>query len=222
MSLQSVLTEELRDLYSAENQLVKALPKMAKGTSDPELKNLFTEHLEQTKGHVERLKQIFQQLGEKPTGKLCVGMEGLVKEGQEQLQSDEEGATKDVGIASAALRVEHYEMAGYTAAIGIAKQLGEREIVSLLTETLNEEKEAGKKVLAQSKPILAEAASEGEEDDEEEEEEEDEEGEDEEYEEGDEEEEEGEEEDGEEGEDEDEDEEEPPSAPKKSAKRSGR
>lgn len=221
MSLQSVLTEELRDLYSAENQLVKALPKMAKGTSDPELKNLFTEHLEQTKGHVERLKQIFQQLGEKPTGKLCVGMEGLVKEGQEQLQSDEEGATKDVGIASAALRVEHYEMAGYTAAIGIAKQLGEREIVSLLTETLNEEKEAGKKVLAQSKPILAEAASEGEEDDEEEEEE-DEEGEDEEYEEGDEEEQEGEDEDDEEGEDEDEDEEEPPSAPKKSAKRSGR
>lgn len=218
MSLQSVLTEELRDLYSAENQLVKALPKMAKGTSDPELKNLFTEHLEQTKGHVERLKQIFQQLGEKPTGKLCVGMEGLVKEGQEQLQSDEEGATKDVGIASAALRVEHYEMAGYTAAIGIAKQLGEREIVSLLTETLNEEKEAGKKVLAQSKPLLAEAASEGEED---EEEEEDEEGEDEEYEEGDEEEE-GEGEDGEEGEEEDEDEEEPPSAPKKAAKRSGR
>ena len=221
MSLQSVLTEELRDLYSAENQLVKALPKMAKGTSDPELKNLFTEHLEQTKGHVERLKQIFQQLGEKPTGKLCVGMEGLVKEGQEQLQSDEEGATKDVGIASAALRVEHYEMAGYTAAIGIAKQLGEREIVSLLTETLNEEKEAGKKVLAQSKPLLAEAASEGEED---EEEEEDEEGEDEEYEEGDEEEEgEGEDgEEGEEGEEEDEDEEEPPSAPKKAAKRSGR
>lgn len=218
MSLQSVLTEELRDLYSAENQLVKALPKMAKGTSDPELKNLFTEHLEQTKGHVERLKQIFQQLGEKPTGKLCVGMEGLVKEGQEQLQSDEEGATKDVGIASAALRVEHYEMAGYTAAIGIAKQLGEREIVSLLTETLNEEKEAGKKVLAQSKPLLAEAASEGEED---EEEEEDEEGEDDEYEEGDEEEE-GEGEDGEEGEEEDEDEEEPPSAPKKAAKRSGR
>ena len=220
MSLQSVLTEELRDLYSAENQLVKALPKIAKGTSDPELKNLFTEHLEQTKGHVERLKQIFQQLGEKPTGKLCVGMEGLVKEGQEQLQSDEEGATKDVGIASAALRVEHYEMAGYTAAIGIAKQLGERDIVSLLTETLNEEKEAGKKVLAQSKPLLAEAASEGEED--EGEEEEDEEGEDEgEYE--DDEEDEGEEEDGEdEGEEEEEDEEEPPSAPKKSAKRTGR
>jgi ferritin-like metal-binding protein YciE len=159
MSLQSVLTEELRDLYSAENQLVKALPKMAKGSSDPELKNLFTQHLQQTKGHVERLKQIFQQLGEKPTGKLCVGMEGLVKEGQEQLENDEEGATKDVCIAGAALRVEHYEIAGYTAAIGIAKALGERDIVALLTETLNEEKEAGKKVLVQSKPLIAEAAS---------------------------------------------------------------
>lgn len=161
MSLQSVLTEELRDLYSAENQLVKALPKMAKGSSNPELKNLFTEHLEQTKGHVERLKQVFAQLGKKPAGKLCVGMEGLVKEGQEQLESNEEGATKDVGITSAALRVEHYEIAGYTAAIGIAKALGKRDIVALLTETLNEEKEAGKKVLAQSKPLISEAASEG-------------------------------------------------------------
>lgn len=210
MSLQSVLIEELKDLYSAENQLVKALPKMAKGSSDPELKNLFKEHLEQTKGHVERLKQIFQQLGEKPTGKLCVGMEGLVKEGQEQLESDEEGAAKDVGIAGAALRVEHYEMAGYTAVIAIAKELGERQIVSLLTETLNEEKEAGKKVLGQAKPLIAEAASEGEEEEEDDEDE----GEDEEDEEGDE---------GEEDEEEDEDEEEQPSSPaKKAPKRGGR
>jgi len=217
MSLRSVLIEELKDLYSAENQLVKALPKMAKGSSDPELKNLFKEHLEQTKGHVERLKQIFQQLGEKPTGKLCVGMEGLVKEGQEQLESDEEGAAKDVGIASAALRVEHYEVAGYTAAIGIAKQLGEREMVSLLTETLNEEKEAGKKVLTQSKPLISQAASEGEEEEEDEEEE----GEDEEYEEDDEEGEEGEE-DEEEGDEEEEDEEEQPSSPAKKGTQRGR
>jgi len=212
MSLHSVLIEELKDLYSAENQLVKALPKMAKGSSDPELKNIFKEHLEQTKGHVERLKQIFQQLGEKPTGKLCVGMEGLVKEGQEQLESDEEGAAKDVGITGAALRVEHYEMAGYTAVIGIAKALGEREIVSLLTETLNEEKEAGKKVLAQSKPLISQAASEGEE----EEEDEDEEGEDEEYEEG---EDEGEE---DEGEEEDEEDEQPSSPTKNTGRRGGR
>jgi len=213
MSLRSVLIEELKDLYSAENQLVKALPKMAKGSSDPELKNLFKEHLEQTKGHVERLKQIFQQLGEKPTGKLCVGMEGLVKEGQEQLESEEEGAAKDVGIASAALRVEHYEVAGYTAAIGIAKQLGEREMVSLLTETLNEEKDAGKKVLTQSKPLISQAASEGEEEEDEEEE-----GEDEEYEEDDEE---GEE-DEEEGDEQEEDEEEQPSSPAKKGTQRGR
>jgi len=219
MSLQTVLTDELRDLYSAENQLVKALPKMAKGSSDAELKNLFTEHLEQTRGHVERLKEIFQQLGEKPTGKLCVGMEGLIKEGQEQLESDEEGAAKDVGIAGAALRVEHYEVAGYTAAIGIAKQLGERDIVSLLTETLNEEKEAGKKVLAQSKPLVAQAASEGEED-EEEEEDEGEEEDDEEEEDNEEENDEEEEDDGEEGDEEEE--EEPSSASKKSTKRRGR
>lgn len=219
MSLQSVLTDELRDLYSAENQLVKALPKMAKGSSDAELKSLFTEHLEQTRGHVERLKEIFQQLGEKPTGKLCVGMEGLIKEGQEQLESDEEGAAKDVCIAGAALRVEHYEVAGYTAAIGIAKQLGERDIVSLLTETLNEEKEAGKKVLTQSKPLLSQAASEGEEDEEEDEEEE--EGDYEEDENGEEEDEEEEDENGEE-EDEDEEEEEPPTTSKKSSKRTGR
>ena len=169
MSLENVLIDELRDLYSAENQLVKALPKMAKGTSSPELKELFTEHLEQTKGHVDRLKQVFEQLGEKPTGELCKGMEGLVKEGQEQLESDEEGATKDVCITGAALRVEHYEIAGYTAAIAIATSLGHDEIVALLTETLHEEEEAGEKVLEQSRSLIEEASSaaEGEEEDEE-------------------------------------------------------
>jgi ferritin-like metal-binding protein YciE len=162
MSLESVLVEELKDLYNAENQLVKALPKMAKGASNPELKNLITEHLEETKGQVERLKQIFEQLGKRPSGKLCKGMEGLIEEGKEQLESDEEGAVKDVCIAGAALRVEHYEIAGYTAAIAIAKTLGEDEIVELLTETLNEEEEAGRKVLEQAQPLLEEASSEGE------------------------------------------------------------
>jgi ferritin-like metal-binding protein YciE len=159
MSLENVLIDELRDLYSAENQLVKALPKMAKGSSTPELRELFTEHLEQTKGHVDRLKQVFEHLGEKPTGETCKGMEGLVKEGQEQLENDEEeGAAKDVAIAGAALRVEHYEIAGYTAAIAIATSLGQDEIVALLTETLHEEEEAGKKVLAQTRPMIAEAS----------------------------------------------------------------
>jgi ferritin-like metal-binding protein YciE len=174
MSLESVLVEELKDLYNAESQLVKALPKMAKGASSPELKNLITEHLQETKGQVDRLKQIFEQLGKRPSGKLCKGMEGLIEEGKEQLESDEEGAVKDVGIAGAALRVEHYEIAGYTAAIAIAKTLGQDEIVELLTETLNEEEEAGRKVLEQAQPLLEEASSEGEDeevDDDEEEEE---------------------------------------------------
>jgi ferritin-like metal-binding protein YciE len=162
MSLRDVLVDELRDLYSAENQLVKALPKMAKGSTSEELKDLFTAHLEQTKGHVERLKQVFTQLDEKPTGEHCKGMEGLVEEGKEQLEKDEEGALKDVAIMGAALRVEHYEIAGYTASIAIARQLGEDEIVSLLTETLNEEEEASKKVLGQAKPLFAEAAAEDE------------------------------------------------------------
>jgi len=162
MSLENVLIDELRDLYSAENQLVKALPKMAKGTTSPELKELFTDHLEQTKGHVDRLKQAFEHLGEKPTGEFCKGMEGLVKEGQEQLENDEEGAAKDVCIAGAALRVEHYEIAGYTAAIAIARAMGQDEIVELLTETLHEEEEAGEKVLSQAQPLIEEASSDAE------------------------------------------------------------
>lgn len=167
MSLETVLIDELKDLYNAENQLVKALPKMAKGASSPELKELFTEHLEETKGQVERLKQIFELLGKRPSGKLCKGMEGLVEEGKEQLESDEEGAVKDVCIAGAALRVEHYEIAGYTAAIAIAEALGHDEIVELLTENLHEEEEASQKVMEQAEPLLEEAAS-GEEEEEEE------------------------------------------------------
>jgi ferritin-like metal-binding protein YciE len=157
----------LKDLFNAENQLVKALPKLAKAASTPELKELFTEHLEETKGQVERLKQIFELLGQKPTGKVCKGMQGLVEEGKEQLESDEEGAAKDVCIAGAALRVEHYEIAGYTAAIAIAGALGQDEIVELLTENLNEEEEAGRKVQEQMEPLLEEASGEGEEDEEE-------------------------------------------------------
>ena len=159
MSLQNVLIDELRDLYSAENQLVKALPKMAKAASSPDLKNLFTTHLEETKGQVERLRQVFEQLGKKATGEHCNGMEGLIEEGKDAIEKDEEGATKDVCLIGAALRVEHYEIAGYTAAIAIASSLGENEVVALLTDNLNEEKEAGKKVLAQSKPSLAESKS---------------------------------------------------------------
>lgn len=162
MSLREVLIDELRDLYSAENQLVKALPKMAKAAKSPELKMLFTAHLEETKGQVERLKQALEHLGKKATGQHCNGMEGLVEEGKEAMEKDEEGATKDVCLTGAALRVEHYEIAGYTASIAIAKTLGERNVVALLTESLKEEELAAKKVLAQAKPLLAESAAQGE------------------------------------------------------------
>ena len=165
MSLENVLVDELRDLYSAENQLVKALPKMAKGSVSAELKDLFTSHLEETKGQVERLKQVFEHLGKKATGEHCNGMEGLIEEGQDAIEKDEEGATKDVCLLGAALRVEHYEIAGYTAAIAIAKTLGEDEVVALLTENLNEEETAAKKVMAQSKPTLVQSASQGDEED---------------------------------------------------------
>jgi ferritin-like metal-binding protein YciE len=159
MSLQDVFIEELRDLYSAENQLIKALPKMAKAATTPELKTLITEHLEETRGQVERLKQAFQQLGKKPVGQHCNGMEGLIEEGKEAIDSDEEGVPKDIHLIGAALRVEHYEIAGYISAIDIAKALGHKEIGALLKETLEEEKNAGKNLLSEAKPLLKEAGS---------------------------------------------------------------
>jgi ferritin-like metal-binding protein YciE len=173
MSLHEVLIDELRDLYSAENQLVKALPKAIKGISNPEMKTIVREHLEQTKGQVLRLREVFQHLGKKPTGEHCSGMEGCIKEVTEALEKDEEGALKDAGILGASLRVEHYEIAGYTAAIALAKALKEKDIVALLTETLNEEKTAAKNVVSGAAPILKEALSqEDEEEDGEDEEEE--------------------------------------------------
>ncbi len=173
MSLKEVLIDELRDLYSAENQLVKALPKTVRGISDADMKATVKEHLEQTKGQVLRLREVFQHIGKKPTGQHCSGMEGCIKEVTEALEKDEEGALKDAGILGASLRVEHYEIAGYTAAIALAKALKEKDIVALLTETLNEEKTAAKNVLGGAAPILKAAlAQEDEEDDEEEEKEE--------------------------------------------------
>ena len=221
MALQDVLIDELRDLYSAENQLIKALPKMAKGAKHPELKSLFTAHLAETKGQAERLKQIFQILGEKPTGEHCKGMEGVIEEGSEALEKDEEEeASFDSGIIGAALRTEHYEIAGYTAAIAMAETLGHDDIANLLNETLSQEQAAAEKIQAAGKTIFEEAVDEPESDEEEDEEAEKESEEDEEEaEEGDEEEEEGEDEEDEDDEDE-EDEEDQPKPAKKAAKKS--
>jgi ferritin-like metal-binding protein YciE len=160
MALQDVLVDELRDMYSAENQLVKALPKLAKGAKNPALKSLFTAHLDETKGQVERLKQVFEMLEEKPTGEHCNGMEGVIEEGADALEKDEEGASFDSGIIGAALRTEHYEIAGYTATIEMAKILGLSDVAALLNENLNEEVTAAKKILAAGQSILKSAASE--------------------------------------------------------------
>ena len=163
MALNDVLLDELRDMYSAENQLVKALPKMAKGALNKELKQLFKDHLEETKGQVLRLREVFQHLGEKPTGEHCNGMEGVIEEGTDALEKDEEGASFDSGLIGAALRTEHYEIAGYHAAIAMAKTLGEKEVVSLLKQNLDEEVAAAKKISMVAQPILKEAASQPEE-----------------------------------------------------------
>lgn len=160
MSLREVLIDELRDLYSAENQQLKAMPKVAKNTESDELKQIFTQHLEETKGQVERLKQVFESLGKKPTGKHCSGMEGAIDEVKEALEEDEEGAIFDAGLIGATARVEHYEIAGYSVAILIASTLGETEIAGLLKQTLAEEQAAAKQVLAISKSILKQALTE--------------------------------------------------------------
>src|SRR3984957_3533437 len=144
--LRELYVNELKDLYNAETQLVKALPKMAKGSSNAELRQGFEEHLRQTSEHVSRLEQIFDLLGEKPTGKKCMGMEGLVKEGAETISEDYEGALMDAAIIGAAQRVEHYEIAGYGTVRAFAELLGESEHASLLEQTLEEEKETDEKL----------------------------------------------------------------------------
>ena len=167
MPLKEVLVGELRDLYSAENQLIKALPKLAKGAESKQLSALISEHLEETKGQVQRLKDIFGMLGMKPTGKHCSGMEGLLEEGQEALEEDEEGPAFDLGICGGSLRVEHYEIAGYSAAIEMAKGLGLNEIAQLLNDTLAEEQAAAEKITAVAAPMIEEAAQTDPEDEEE-------------------------------------------------------
>ena len=144
--LKDLYVDELKDIYSAETQLVKALPKMAKAASAAELRSGFEEHLEQTKGHVQRLEQIFQALGEKPTGKKCVGMHGLIQEGGEAAGEDYEDDAKDAALIGAAQRVEHYEIAAYGTVRFMAQKLGENEAVELLGQTLQEEKDTDAKL----------------------------------------------------------------------------
>lgn len=162
--LQELLTEELKDLLHAEGQLVKALPKMAKAAKDADLRTAFEDHLEQTKGHVERLKQVFDMLEEKPKAKPCKGMAGLVEEGAEVITDGKqmEEAPADLALIGAAQRVEHYEIAAYGTARAIAEQMNRRDIVKLLSQTLAEEK-ADQLLTKLAQPLLAEAGAEEEE-----------------------------------------------------------
>jgi len=170
MGLRDVMLEELRDLYSAENQLVKALPKLAKAAQDEELQQSFSEHLEETTGQVERLKEVFSLLEEKPTGKHCKGMEGLIEEGKEAIDEEEEGEAYDIGLIGAAARVEHYEIAGYTAVIAMLKGLGLEEAAEPLVETLSEENEALEKLESKLQDLILASATDASEEEESEEE----------------------------------------------------
>ena len=164
MALKDVFIDELRDMYSAENQLVKSMPKLAKGAESRELKQLFKAHQEETRGQVQRLREVFEHIGKKPTGKHCEGMEGVVKEGLEALEEDMEGASFDSGLLGAALRAEHYEIAGYHTAIAMGKALGMRDAVDLLKQNLQEEVDMAKKIQELAKGIFKQAKQEEEED----------------------------------------------------------
>lgn len=151
-TLQTLYLNELRDLYSAEQQLVKALPKMAKNAESQDLGDAFTSHLEETKNHVARLEQIFESLGESPKGKKCAGMEGIVEEGAETID-EYEGSVLDAAMISAAQRVEHYEMAAYGCVSAYAQLLGRTDDLGLLKETLEEEKKADEKLTELSETV---------------------------------------------------------------------
>src|SRR5881394_554783 len=157
--LQKLYTSELRDLYNAENQLLKALPKMAKAASSPELKQAFEKHLEQTKSHVERLEEVFEDINEKPKGKTCHGMKGLIEEGSEILQEEGDESVIDAGIIVAAQKVEHYEIAGYGSVRTFAQLLGQKKTAELLQTTLDEESEANELLNGLAESIVNPEAS---------------------------------------------------------------
>ena len=144
--LEELFVDELKDIYSAENQIVRALPKMARAASSPELKRAFERHLEETRRHVERLEQIAGELDIKLTGKKCHGMEGLIEEGKEIMEEDLEENAIDAGLIGAAQKVEHYEIAAYGTARAHAAMLGYNKIARVLQQTLNEEGATDKKL----------------------------------------------------------------------------
>lgn len=156
-SMEKLFVNELKDLYSAETQITKALPKIAKAASSDELRKAFEHHLKETEGHVQRLEQIFEMIGESPKGKTCDGMKGVLDEGSQMLHETEEGPVRDEALISGAQRVEHYEMAAYGAVRTYAERLGKQQIVQLLEKTLEEEKAADKKLTECSNSVHRQA-----------------------------------------------------------------
>ena len=156
-TIDDLFLDELKDLYSAEKQITKALPKLARAASSDELRAAFQTHLEETEGQIERLDQIFEKLEQSPRGKKCHGMEGLLEEGSEILEEAEKGPVRDAALISAAQRVEHYEMAGYGSVREYAKLLGHQDFARLLQATLEEEKAADQKMNSVAAKINPEA-----------------------------------------------------------------
>jgi ferritin-like metal-binding protein YciE len=159
-SIEKLFLEELKDLYSAEQQITKALPKMANAATSPQLKKAFEKHLRETEGHIERLEQICQMLGANPKGKTCEGMKGVIEEGNSMLKEAEEGSVRDAALISAAQRVEHYEMAAYGTVRTYADQLGQPKCAKLLEETLEEEKATDQKLTSIAQKVNLQAEQE--------------------------------------------------------------
>jgi ferritin-like metal-binding protein YciE len=160
-TMEELFLDEIRDLYDAERQLTKALPEMADAASSDELRNAFQEHFEQTMNQVKRLERIFEVLGEKPTGKKCAAMTGLIKEGNEMVSASDETAVRDAGLIAAAQKVEHYEISGYGSARTHAEILGDNRAVRLLDETLFEEIEADQRLNDLAMTLINEEAAGG-------------------------------------------------------------
>jgi len=157
-SLKDLYIEQLKDLYSAETQLVEALPKMAEAATAPDLKRGFTDHLKQTQEHVKRLERIFKGLKESPEGEKCKGMEGLIKEGNQMAKMKGEDAARDAGLIAAAQRVEHYEISAYGTVRTYAELLGQEDHVTLLEKTLNEEEETDERLTQLAESYINEEA----------------------------------------------------------------
>jgi ferritin-like metal-binding protein YciE len=159
-NIQDLLEDEIKDLYSAEKQLTKAIPKMAKGSNDPNLRAAFSDHLKETEDQIARLEEVAKLLDMKPSGKKCVGMEGCIQEGAEALEEGGDENILDLGIIGAGSRVEHYEMAGYMTAISLAQRLQADDVVSLLEQSLAEEQGAEQKLRKIAGSLLKSAPSE--------------------------------------------------------------